>query len=237
MKKILKLDGYLALKHRTLMFLPFLLACTAGAALHLWLLARRGSGMAPAVSLVLMQMLLLAGSLAVPLTVLLEEKDIGFAQLLAMPLDRDAWARAKYLQLLLTACLCFLIGAAAYVISMRQLRPFQDLCLPAGLLSAGCYLTEMLVAGAWLIPLQLELGAERGLVTGLFFPLLPLHLLMFWLVRGLSREGSTVRLRSSSAAAYFVLLGLSVLFSLILGFRRTRKLLENAVTDGDGLCQ
>ena len=214
MKKILKMDGYLVLKHPFLMLLPFLLCCTAGAALELWLLARRGSGMTVPISLTPLHLLMAGGSVSVPFTILLEEKDVGIRQILLT--DRENYVRAKYGQLFLTALACLIVGAAAFVLSIRELRPQEGLFLAECLPGTVCFLSEMLIGASFLLPFQLRWGAEKGMIAGLLCPLLPLHILLFVL----SGRGEQVM----KVAA--VLAALTAAVSLFLSFRRSKELIH-----------
>ena len=81
MKAIRKMDEYLICKHWRLFFLLFFGICIGGGTLCLWLMARGGSGFRLMINFTLAAMMFLAGSFVVPLTVWLEEKEIGFSDL------------------------------------------------------------------------------------------------------------------------------------------------------------
>ena len=70
MRKILKMDGYLLLKHWKTVFWLFFLFCTVGGAFSFWMIRGRGSGDFIQINDILAEMLFLAGSFLVPLSLI-----------------------------------------------------------------------------------------------------------------------------------------------------------------------
>lgn len=237
MRKILKMDGYLLLKHWKTVFWLFFLFCTVGGAFSFWLIRGRGSGYFIQINYILAEMLFLAGSLLVPLTVILEDREIGFPQLLSMPFEREGYAKAKTAEIFLTAIFCLLTGYGGFVFGVLSMRPDSaDKILPNTYL-IGFFVLEMLMDSLMIVYFQLSYGAVRGLIWGLLIPGIPLRVLVSFVTlnREFTDQGWNLQNRG---------LGLSVLLILALialpyCFFTCRSIIRrcrDAVTDGDGLC-
>ncbi len=232
MKAIRKMDEYLICKHWRLFFLLFFGICIGGGTLCLWLMARGGSGFRLMINFTLAAMMFLAGSFVVPLTVWLEEKEIGFLQLLTYPIDRKTYARTKLAEILRGALFCLIIGTGGFVAGMLRMRAvidFRNQILPY-IGFVFLFFFQMLMTSATMVFFQLTIDVRQGMFYGLLFPDLPLRILTVYLILGPEREKG---IRSAKTVAALLLLALIYLFFIS---RAIVKRCQKAVTDGSGLC-
>ncbi len=238
MREILKMDGYLLLKHWKMVFWLFFLFCTVGGAFSFWMIRGRGSGYFIQINYILAEMLFLAGSFLVPLSLILEDKEIGFPQLLSMPFERKSYAKAKIAEIFMTALFCFVTGYGGFIAGVLSMRPDSaDMILPNTYLM-GFFLLEMLMDSFMIVYFQLSYGAVRGLVYGILAPVIPLRILVGFV--SLDREFTYQEWNLTHRTLGLSVLLIMALLALPYCFFTCRSIVSrcrDAVTDGDGLCQ